>query len=550
MTRLPCIALAVASTAGALCAQTNERGPGYNGALANISEATAWGRRGPAYPGGELGVSFRNQLCNPGTIPVEWRSPGSNTGQPIQADHPKFGFLVAREIGGRLVQISDWSYCKHAFLSLNSPSVSPCLGGCQQPPNGGAQLGVACSDIYSAQNNATRTYLGPPAEINPWLGTWNPVGSYFDIGDPGQAGYPLPADGLRSLNTSGWDAVKNRVTIREADVQGGVSSGLFFQIHVIHEGERVENRGNNIMSRPFSLSWNGSWSAAATGTATFGSILSRWTGATTTTGSNGGTGTMTDADGRFAVAVKVTGPVGGFWHYEYCVHNVDNHRGGATFSLPLCAGARVQNIGFRDIDQNAANDWTSSVGGSQLTWSAPLSNPHNWNTLYNFWFDSDVAPTTGNATIDQARIGPGALTVTVGTTVPGLQPAVWLGAGCGTPATVIAVNGVPAAGNAAFALQMTSAPNTPVLLLYSLTSGATPLVPGCDAYVDLLSYGPVGLYVTDGAGAATVALPVLPGQLPQDLVFQAASFVPNPPLFGLIGLSNGLKVRFAGLGCN
>lgn len=553
MTRTTCLVLAVTAVCGDLLAQSNDRGAGYDGALANISSATYFGRRGAAYPGGEIGVAFQNQLCNPGTIPVEWRSPGGSVGQTIQADHPKFGFLVAREVGGRLVQISDWSYCKHAFLSLNSSSVSPCLGGCVQPPNGGAQLGVKCSDIYSSSNNGSRTYLGPPEEINPWLGSWPNVGNYFDIGDPAQAGYPLAADGVRSLNTTGFDAVKNRVTIREADIQGGVATGLYFQIHVIHEGERVENRGNNIMSRPFTLAWSGtSWSTTTTGTASYGTILSRWPGATITYGSNGstGTGAVTDADGRFAVAVKVSGPVNGFWHYEYAVHNIDNHRGGATFRLPMPAGARVQNIGFRDIDTNTLNDWTSSVAGGQLTWSAPVTNPHNWNTLYNFWFDSDVAPGAGNATIDEARIGPGALTVTVPTTVPSAQPALYLGAGCGTPTSDLAINSLPAAGNANFALTVTTAPGAPVLLLFSGGNGVTNLAPGCNAYLDLLGYGTVGVYLADNQGVATAPIPVNPLQLPANLTFQGAPLLANPPLFGLVGLTNGLEVRFACAGCN
>ena len=45
------------------------------------------------------------------------------------------------------------------------------------------------------------------------------------------------------------------------------------------------------------------------------------------------------------------------------MHNIDNHRGGATFSLPVCAQGRVQNIGFRDIDTDSGNDWTASPGG-------------------------------------------------------------------------------------------------------------------------------------------------------------------------------------------
>jgi hypothetical protein len=551
MMRTTCLSLAVAAVCTTAHAQTNERGAGYDGALANISSATYNGRRGAAYPGGEMAVTFQNQLCNPGSIPVEWRSPGGNIGATIQSDHPKFGFLVAREVNGRLVQISDWSYCKHAFLSLNSPSVSPCLGGCVQPPASGAQLGVRCSDIYSAGNNGTRTYLGPPAEINPWLGTWPAIGNYFDVGDPAQAGYPLPADGVRSLSTSGFDSVKNRVTIREAEIQGGVASGLFFQIHVIHEGERVENRGNNIMSRPFSLNWTGStWQASTSGTAAYGTIMNRWTGATIGYGSNGGTGTLADADGRFAVAAKVSGPVNGFWHYEYVVHNIDNHRGGATFSLPVCAQGRVQNIGFRDIDTDAGNNWTASFAGGQLTWSAPATNPHNWNTLYNFWFDSDVAPTPGNATIDQARVGPGALSLTVSTTVPGQLPAIWLGDGCGAPVSTLAVNGVPDAGNANFALELTSSPSTFVLLGWSSTSGSTVLAPGCTAYLDLATFGVVGLYLTDANGRVDAPIPVNPLSPPTNLTFQGAPLLATaPPVFDLFGLTNGLTVRFASSGC-
>ncbi|MBL8754272.1 MAG: hypothetical protein JNK15_13300 [Planctomycetes bacterium] len=550
MTRTTCLLLAVAAVCGDLLAQSNERGPNYNASLTNISGVTDWGRRGAAYPGGEVGISIQNQLCNPGTIPVEWREPGGNIGSTIQSDHPKFGFLVCKEVNGRFVQISDASYCKHAFYALASPST--CGGTCQPPAVAGTQLGVSCSDIYSASNNASRTYLGPPMEINPWLGTWPSTGNYFDVGDPANAGYPLPADGLRSLSTSGWDAVKNRVTLREADITNGAT--MYYQVHVVIEGERIENRNNNTMSRPFSMTYAGgsgqsAWNSTTLGTATLGTILTQWTGATLGEGTNGGTFTHLDADGRFQVAVKVTGPVNGFWHYEYAVLNIDNHRGGASFKLPVCPTGRVQNIGFRDIDQNALNNWTASVAGGFITWSDTNNNPHNWNTVYNFYFDSDVGPTSGTAVIDQARVGPGALFVNVPTTVPGLQTAVWLGAGCGAPATNLFANGQATAGNAGYQLHLTSDPNTPMLLVFSSTSSLTNLAPGCDAYVDLLNYSVVDLYLTNGAGLAVVPAPLAPGVLPIDLTVQAASFNPAPPVLGLFGLSNGLTVRVAGTGC-
>lgn len=534
MTRSTLLLLAVAAVGADLCAQSNSRGSGYNGALTNISSPRAWGRRGSAYPGGEVGVSFQNDLCNPGTMNIEWRA-------PMLPDHPKFSFLVARLDGQRIVQISDWSYCKHAFLSLNDNG----CGTCQQPPANGAQMGPNCSDVYANSNNGDRNYLGPPAEIDPWLGTWNPIGSYFDQGDP-NVGSPNNADGARSQISVGTDQVKNRVTLQEQDLVGVTAGNLIFQIQVVHQGEPASNRGDNLMSRPFRMTWNGSsWSANTTGlgSATHGSVLTRWTGASVATAGNG------NDDGRFAVAVKVTGPVDGLWHYEYAVYNVDNSRGGAAFRLPVCPTARVSNLGFRDIDDNALNEWTATVGNGEIAWSAPAGNSHDWNQLFNFWFDCDVAPTGGQATIDQARIGAGALGFAVPTQVPGLQPSVFLGAGCGTPAVDLRANGLANAGNAAFALEFTGAPATGLFAFYSFGPANLTVAPGCTQYLDQGSLGTHGFLMTDGAGRASIPLGVPAGFAPTDLYWQAAVLLPGGPVWSSFGLSNGLQVRLAGTGC-
>jgi hypothetical protein len=533
MNRTLLLTLATAVLCGETLAQSNSRGTGYNGALNNISSARAWGRRGAAYPGGEVGVSFQNELCNPGTMNLEWRA-------PMLPDHPKFSFLITKLVGDRMVQISDWSYCKHAFLSLNSSG--PC-GTCQQPPAGGAQMGPNCSDIYANSNNGDRNYLAPPAEIDPWLGTWNPVGSYFDRGDP-DVGSPANRDGARSTISVGTDAVKNRVTIKENDLVGLTSGSMFFQIHVIHEGEPAVNRDNNIMSRPFHLTWSGTaWSASTLGSATLGSLLTRWPGASLAMGGNG------NDDGRFVVAVKVTGPTNGLWHYEYAVQNIDNFRGGASFRLPVCPTARVQNLGFRDIDQNALNDWTATVGNGEIAWTAPSTNPHNWNMLFNFWFDSDAAPTSGSATIDQARIGTGALSFLVGTQVPGLQHGVYTGVGCGTPGLELRANGVPSAGNTNFAIDVFGTPNAGLFAFYSFAGGNVPVAPGCTQWLDTGLLGSHGFLLTDGNGRASIPLGVSAGFAPLDLHWQAASLLPGGPVFGSFGLSNGLLVRLAGSTC-
>jgi len=95
------------------------------------------------------------------------------------------------------------------------------------------------------------------------------------------------------------------------------------------------------------------------------------------------------------------------------VHNIDNSRGSAALHIPACTSAQILNIGFKDIDSNALNQWTSSAAGGELVFTAPANNPLNWNEIFNFWFDSDAVPGAGSVTLDEARVGAGALNLAV-----------------------------------------------------------------------------------------------------------------------------------------
>ena len=402
--------------ASALSAQSNTV-VGLDGRLEILDDITYWGRRGAAFPAGEVGLSMRNTMCNPGSVSIPWFA-------QMAENHPKFGFLITRLVGDRMVQISDRSYCKHAFTSAStSGGCGPCNG------IGGNMMGVTCSDTYSAGNNASRNNLGPPDEINPWLGTWNHIGSYFDQGDP-NVGPPGNTDGLQSPINVGSDAVKNRVTVKEADLQVAGAS-YYYGIQLIHEGESVANRGDNIKSRGMQASWTGAtWTVANTAVGeVFGSILQHWTGAHVHSAGNG------NDDGRFFVASKVTAIGGGSYHYEYAVHNVDNSRGGASFRVPLATGATVQNAGFRDTDGNPLDDWTFSQSVNAIAFTAVGTNALNWNTIFNCWFDCSIPPGVGSMTIDEARPGAGALSVQIQSEVPsGLNFATKapVGTSCGT----------------------------------------------------------------------------------------------------------------------
>jgi hypothetical protein len=186
-------------------------------------------------------------------------------------------------------------------------------------------------------------------------------------------------------------------------------------LQLIHEGEALANRGDNLAHRGMSPNWNGStWSFSNNSEGQeYGSVLSRWPGATINTASNG------LDDGRFVVASKVTSLGGGNYHYEYAVHNIDNSRAGAALRIPIDASAVASNFSFGDIDTDGGNNWSMARVGNEIVFTAPAGNALEWNTFYNFGFDANFAPGQSQCEIDEARPGAGAAFVQVQTEVPG-----------------------------------------------------------------------------------------------------------------------------------
>jgi hypothetical protein len=532
------IVLLLATAAPSLVGQSNAvAGTEVN--LYDVGSSIIYGRRGAAYPGGEVGIGFGHSFCNGGTVHIPWATSPTTSGQMTDV-HFKIAFLLARESNGRIVQVSTaGSYAKHSRVTYNLGS-SNC-GTCQSGP--GSTFRIGCFDSYSTGFNGDRFNLGPTSEIDPWTGSWNPVGSYFDRGDPAVGG-TAASDGTQSLTqtqVSSFDSVKNRVTVPESELsQAGTYYG---QVHLVCEGEPVANRSNNLLSDRLNFTWSGSsWSTSNAGGAVQGSVLNRWAGATRNLGGNG------SDDGRFLVAAKVTGPVAGVWHYEYAVHNIDNARGGASLRIPLHPSATLTNAGFRDIDGNALNQWTWSRNGSELACLAAANNPLDWNSIYNFWFDATVGPAAGAVTIDEARVGPGALTVSVASEVPnGTLSATAISVGSGCFGLALAVSAPPVLGTT---VQLTTSgipAGSPFgLTVVTITQAVPPIdlsahgMAGCFGHVqggeNLFWFAPgataqVSLVVPNNAGLS--GLPVV-GQ----------SFAnTNPPLtaLGLIA-SNGVAM--------
>jgi hypothetical protein len=518
---------AAAVLLASLGAQSNTI-PGLDGSLTNNASPSYFGRRG-SYPTGEVAMCCSYTMCNPGTVPIQWTA-------PMNANHPMFAMSVVRESNGRFEQItnSGTTYVKHAFGAANAAST--CGGTCQTTGSG---LRVNCSDTYGASTNANRYYLGPASEIDPWTGIWNPVGSYFDRGDP-DVGAPQNTDGVRSLqSTSGGfstDAVKNRVTLREQDLLA--PGTLYYCCHIVVRGEDGDLHWNNLGSRQMTATWGGSqWTFAVPGAFAQGSVLNRWTGAAVSNARNG------EDDGHFVVAVKVTQLDTWTWHYEYAVQNFDNARGGATLRLPMHSTTTVTNITFRDTNTDPLDDWTTTRTGTELIFQATATNPLDWNNIYNFGFDCNVAPDAGNVAIDQARVGPGALSVAIATQVPsGIALVTDLGPGCGSPPPVLDVNAAPFIPSPGFAFTIDGAPSATIAMFASFGPIPAEIVPGCFVYLaSPISYG---VFFADAAGHAVAPFPIANDVSMNGLAidWQAAEVVAAGPLWGFLELSNGLEI--------
>ncbi len=414
-----------------LGAQSNQVS-GLDVELASVSSLMALGREG-VYPAGENGLALATTICNVGTVEVPWFA-------PMSKPHPVIGFLILRESNGRMEQISDYSFLKHGFAALTSEFCSPCTPPTQGAP--GQYLGLGCSDTYGVFTNGDSFWLGPPEEIDPWLGEWQDKCGQFDRGEPAVAP-PFDCDQVRSLTSTQVAAlgpIAHRIRVQDAELD---QAGTFwYQAYYNVQSEPEAARENNMASREFVPTWNGSaWDLASTGPSLLGSVLERWSGASVASATNG------DADGRVYVAVRVSGPTAGMYHYEYAIQNRDNRRGVRSFRIPLDSSALVQGVGFHDVDEDGGNQWTVATGPSGLVFEdAAGTNPLRWNSVYNVWFDVDRAPTAGQFTLGAASPGAGAPSFAVPITTPAPLSSVTR-YGCNNPpSSLTLISGVPTPG--------------------------------------------------------------------------------------------------------
>ena len=350
----------------------------YDVAISELEALVVLGRVG-SYPNGRNGLSMRTTSCNVGDTDIPWRA-------PMQVDHPVIAMNLYRVVNGRFEQIG-WSWLKHGFFATNQDECGVCND------SGGSFLGPDCSDTYGTGNNGDRFYLGERKEVNPYTGVWTCTGSWFSNYQP---------DCVRRNTGSGLDSVAHRLEVADADL--GISGAeYYYEAFYINTNETVDVY-NNISSRKAGFNWTGStWSISVLDSAqTQGPAINRW-GDLRSTSSVAG-------DGDVITAVKVTDNGNGTWHYEYALYNHNSDRAVREFSIPVPNGANITNVGFRDIDTNATNQWTHTVANGAITWStgtegSSTANPLRYSSVFNFRFDANVEPASSTATLGLFKSG-------------------------------------------------------------------------------------------------------------------------------------------------
>jgi len=181
---------------------------------------------------------------------------------------------------------------------------------------------------------------------------------------------------------------------------------------------------------------------------------------------------------------------------------------------------------------------------------AHQGSPLSWNTIYNFWFESDAAPSQEDLGLRPFGARPDELGFFVPSQAPTALYNVYLGPGCAqdTPPTLFAV-GTPARavlGNATFGLA--SAGNQPFqqnFLFHGPKSGSRDFL-GCTLWTGAGPAALVSVVTSDANGIATHF-----GPIPNDIAlegkvyrFQSVGVDPaHGRLFTDFELSEGLLVR-------
>lgn len=327
--------------------------------------------------------------CNQGTATVSWIS--NNNLHPVIGGN-LYKYKVVNG-SGRFEHLG-MSWLKHGFFALSN---NLCCTGCQS--TSGSSLGIRCADPYTAARNGSQSGAGPKWQVNASTGVFT---------------YP-PANPTFSGSTA------RRLQVKITDLEASSASIRYFgeAQYVTQDDAAAGNDNNNASYRELTVTgsgtaWTFSLTAGQTTQREKPAILA-WQAVDPTVQVQN-----IDTDGRLILAWKVTEITPGTWHYEYALQNLNSDRSVQKFALPV-GGAMLTNIGFHDVDYHSGDgignvttngtDWAVTNTAGTLAWATDTfavnqnANALRWGTLYNFRFDANVPPTSGNITLTPFKSG-------------------------------------------------------------------------------------------------------------------------------------------------
>ncbi len=328
--------------------------------------------------------TFSTAFCNIGDESTIWLE--FNNQHPVLGQNA-YRFEVV-DGAGRFEQIG-LSWIKHGSCADPTPGL---CGDCI-PKILCDALDAGCEDVYTAGLNANQQFLGPRSVVDPFTGAF---------------AYPFPTQGETG------DVLYKRLQIANSDLDPALhpSASYFIEQQVITVDEAIADRFNNVSWREFVIGafTNGGFDVADVGSTHAGApAIEAWP--------------LHDAgvalvnvdipnDGRFVLVCKVTDlSPQGTWRYEYAIYNMNVHRAGGSFEVPIApAVTAISNVGFHDIDYHSGeailgDDWAFVMLPTSLQWSTdpaserPNANAIRWGTTYNFRFDADRAPFPGTVSM-------------------------------------------------------------------------------------------------------------------------------------------------------
>jgi hypothetical protein len=355
-----------------------------------------YGAAAPTVAGDPLGTSSALY-----TADIPWYSKFSGNFPPYGNDqHPYLIWNLYRlNADGSIEQIGR-SGVKHAFLTLNTT--------CIDDPGDSHILGRGCSDVYSVGNNDSSNALGPRSEIVPASNLWGRCGSIYDTN----------CDGI--ANTSGNGSYDQRLVVRESQFSGAAQAGATYLFESWYLARGDVNILNSMGTKRVTFTRSGSvWVVGGNDQYRLGPAIDRWVDPAQP-GRGAATVMLRTPEGNVKVAGRATDLGGGRWRYDYAVMNLDFARaltqgsepnlrvlsnlGLSRFTVPVSTST-ITELGFSDGDLDPSNDWTGSVVGRNVVFSAPAGQALNWGTMFRFSFVANQGPAKGAFVLDVATPG-------------------------------------------------------------------------------------------------------------------------------------------------